>query len=73
MTDPKQTLERYKQQLAERGMTQEATKVTEQIHEMKTAERIRQFYCRHVFQRVAGTFFGFETKAKICQRCGFIR
>ena len=69
----KPTLEQFQQQLADRGFTKEATKVSKELEEQATAERIRKFYCAHQFQYVRGTFLGFQTNMKVCKRCGFIR
>ena len=68
-----QQLEAAKRQMDERGLKQEAVKLTEAIQETQTKETIKQFYCSHVFQAVKAQISILPIRYKICKKCGFVK
>lgn len=69
-----EALKTMQQQMQERGMeTQVIQKVEEKIQENTTKEVIKQFYCRHNFQRVNTRWNSIPINYKICQKCGLVK
>ena len=68
-----QQLKALRDQMAERGLQVEVTKVEKRIEETQTAETIKKFYCTHVFQTVNATFGILPVKYKICKKCGLVK
>jgi hypothetical protein len=62
------------QQMKERGLPETyVAKVEEKVQENHTKETIKQFYCRHEFQRVQASFMGLPVRTKICSKCGLVK
>jgi hypothetical protein len=67
-------LKTLQQLMKERGMPETAVaKVEEKVQENHTKETIKQFYCRHEFQRVQASFLGMPVRTKICSKCGLVK
>lgn len=70
----KQQLEALQAQMRERGMDPAViSKVETKIEEVKTTAVVKQFYCRHTFNRVEAAFFGIPVRTKICTKCGLVK
>lgn len=62
------------EQMKERGLPETyVAKVEEKVQENHTKETIKQFYCRHAFQRVQASFLGMPVRTKICSKCGLVK
>ena len=60
-------------QMKERGLQIQAAVVEERLEEKQTHDRIKTFYCRHVFQTVQAKIMILPIKYKICQKCGLVK
>ncbi len=68
-----QQLEAAKRQMDERGLKEQAVKLTEAIEETNTKHTIKQFYCSHTFQAVKAQFSVLPIRYKICTKCGLVK
>lgn len=68
-----QQLEAAKRQMDERGLKQEAVKLTKDIEEKHAHQTVQQFYCAHVFQAVKAQISIFPIRYKICKKCGLVK
>ena len=66
-------LKEFQQRLAERGLEEIAKKVESHVEENKTAETVKQFYCRHSFTPVRAHFMSMPIRYKICSKCGLVK
>lgn len=67
-------LKALEQQMKDRGMEPTAiAKVEEKVQETEKKQVVKQFYCRHVFQRVEASFWGLPIRTKICSKCGLVK
>ena len=66
-------LKEFQQRLAERGLEEKAKQVDAHVEENKTAETVKQFYCRHTFTPVRANFMSMPIRYKICSKCGLVK
>jgi hypothetical protein len=67
----KEILQKYKTMLEERGLS--SAEVSSNLESIEYKERLKQFYCRHTFNRVSTTLWNTVSRMKICTKCGLVK
>jgi len=73
MASSKDFLKTYQQMLEERGFSTKAESVKTEIDTITSKEKIKQFYCRHTFNRFFTTIFGVPSRLRICSKCNIVK